>query len=83
MTIILTTHYLEEAESLCRNIAIIDEGKIIENDSISNIVKKLSQQSFIFNLSNSCNKQNNTSCVQTKTIPNLSVSFFFFRRENP
>tara|TARA_E500000331_G_scaffold138353_2_gene135253 strand:+ start:185238 stop:186164 length:927 start_codon:yes stop_codon:yes gene_type:complete len=59
MTIILTTHYLEEAESLCRNIAIIDEGKIIENDSISNIVKKLSQQSFIFNLSNSCNKRPN------------------------
>ena len=35
VTIILTTHYLEEAESLCRNIAIIDEGRIIENDSMA------------------------------------------------
>ncbi len=35
-TIILTTHYLEEAESLCRNIAIIDEGELIENTSTSN-----------------------------------------------
>jgi ABC-2 type transport system ATP-binding protein len=34
-TIILTTHYLEEAESLCRHIAIIDEGRIIENDRMS------------------------------------------------
>ena len=35
-TIILTTHYLEEAENLCRNIAIIDEGQIIENTKMSN-----------------------------------------------
>ena len=41
-TIILTTHYLEEAESLCRNIAIIDEGQIIENDTMVNVVRKLS-----------------------------------------
>lgn len=39
MTIILTTHYLEEAESLCRNIAIIDEGRIIENDSMVSVVR--------------------------------------------
>ena len=37
-TIILTTHYLEEAESLCRNIAIIDEGRIIENDTMANVI---------------------------------------------
>ena len=41
VTIILTTHYLEEAESLCRNIAIIDEGRIIENDSMKNVIGKL------------------------------------------
>ena len=38
-TIILTTHYLEEAESLCRNIAIIDEGRIIENDRMSTVLR--------------------------------------------
>ena len=34
-TVILTTHYLEEAESLCRNIAIIDHGEIVENTSMN------------------------------------------------
>ena len=50
MTIILTTHYLEEAESLCRNIAIIDEGKLIENDSMENVVSKLQREVFVLTL---------------------------------
>jgi ABC-2 type transport system ATP-binding protein len=50
VTIILTTHYLEEAESLCRNIAIIDEGKIIENDAMSNVVRKLQWEVFVLTL---------------------------------
>jgi ABC-2 type transport system ATP-binding protein len=49
-TIILTTHYLEEAESLCRNIAIIDEGRIIENDSMSNVIGKLQLEVFVLSL---------------------------------
>jgi|SRR5688572_2641528 len=48
-TIILTTHYLEEAESLCRHIAIIDGGRIIENDTMSGVIRKLSQETFILN----------------------------------
>jgi ABC-2 type transport system ATP-binding protein len=40
-TIILTTHYLEEAESLCRHIAIIDEGRIIEHDRMATVLRKL------------------------------------------
>jgi ABC-2 type transport system ATP-binding protein len=51
-TIILTTHYLEEAETLCRNLAIIDEGRLIENDKISNILRRLHTETFIFNLRN-------------------------------
>jgi ABC-2 type transport system ATP-binding protein len=47
VTIILTTHYLEEAESLCRNIAIIDEGRIIENDSMKNVIGKLQLEVFV------------------------------------
>jgi ABC-2 type transport system ATP-binding protein len=50
VTIILTTHYLEEAESLCRNIAIIDEGRIIENDSMVNVIGKLQLESFVLSL---------------------------------
>jgi len=46
-TIILTTHYLEEAESLCRNIAIINDGKIIENTSMKELLSKLCQETFI------------------------------------
>jgi ABC-2 type transport system ATP-binding protein len=49
-TIILTTHYLEEAESLCRNVAIIDEGRIIENDSMANVIGKLQLEVFVLSL---------------------------------
>ena len=49
-TIILTTHYLEEAESLCRNIAIIDEGRIIENTSMKLLLNKLDSQTLVFDL---------------------------------
>ena len=49
-TIILTTHYLEEAENLCRHVAIIDEGTIIENDRMSNVLRKLSVETFVLNL---------------------------------
>ncbi len=45
-TIILTTHYLEEAERLCRNIAIIDEGAIIENSSMRSLLEKLDSEYF-------------------------------------
>ncbi|MDH3915790.1 MAG: ABC transporter ATP-binding protein [Chromatiales bacterium] len=49
-TIILTTHYLEEAETLCRHVAIIDEGRIIENDRMSRVLRKLSVETFVLNL---------------------------------
>ena len=49
-TIILTTHYLEEAENLCRNIAIIDNGRIVERDRMSNLLRGLRTETFILNL---------------------------------
>jgi ABC-2 type transport system ATP-binding protein len=52
-TIILTTHYLEEAESLCRNIAIIDGGRLIENTSMRRLLDTLHVETFIFYLRNS------------------------------
>jgi len=50
-TIILTTHYLEEAESLCRHIAIIDEGSIIEDALMSEVLRKLQREVFVLTLS--------------------------------
>jgi ABC-2 type transport system ATP-binding protein len=49
-TIILTTHYLEEAEALCRNIAIIDRGRIAERDRMSSLLRRLHMESFVLNL---------------------------------
>ena len=49
-TIILTTHYLEEAERLCRNIAIIDKGDIIENTSMQELLARLEQETFTMDL---------------------------------
>ena len=51
-TIILTTHYLEEAESLCRHIAIIDEGTIIEDARMSDVLRKLQREVFVLSLDN-------------------------------
>jgi len=47
MTIILTTHYLEEAESLCRNIAILNEGEVVEQTSMKKLLSKVSHQVLI------------------------------------
>ena len=50
ITIILTTHYLEEAESLCRNIAIIDNGLLIENTSMKQLLAQLQTETFLLDL---------------------------------
>ncbi|AKC31914.1 ABC transporter ATP-binding protein [Candidatus Pantoea carbekii] len=49
-TIILTTHYLEEAEMLCRNIGIIQNGELVENTSTKDLLSKLQSETFIFDL---------------------------------
>ncbi len=49
-TIILTTHYLEEAESLCRHVAIIDEGTIIEDAPMGSVLRKLQREVFVLSL---------------------------------
>lgn len=50
VTIILTTHYLEEAEMLCRNIGIIDKGRLIENTSMKKLLGKLGRETFMLDL---------------------------------
>jgi len=49
-TVILTTHYLEEAENLCRNIAIIDHGRIVENTTVKELLGKLDIETFVLDL---------------------------------
>ena len=49
-TIILTTHYLEEAESLCRHIAIIDHGRIAERTTMASLLSELNTETFVLNL---------------------------------
>lgn len=51
-TIILTTHYLEEAETLCRHVGIIDGGRIIENAKMSDVLRKLQREVFVLSLAN-------------------------------
>jgi ABC-2 type transport system ATP-binding protein len=53
-TVILTTHYLEEAENLCRNIAIIDDGRIIVNTAMKALLGKLDVETFVMDLSSVC-----------------------------
>ena len=73
-TIILTTHYLEEAENLCRNIAIIDEGQIIENTSMASLLNKLDDQFFIFETKNKINQTLDIEGFETKVLEDHKFS---------
>jgi len=56
-TIILTTHYLEEAEQLCRNIGIIDQGEIVVDTSMKDLLRKLDVQGFVLDLEEPLDKE--------------------------
>ncbi len=60
ITIILTTHYLEEAEMLCRNIAIINKGIILENTSMKSLLSKLSIETFVLDIKTTAQAPNLT-----------------------
>ena len=64
-TIILTTHYLEEAEQLCKNIAIIDHGDLVENTSMKNLLSRLDVQGFVLDV--------NDPLEQAPVVPNFSI----------
>ncbi|MDA9935831.1 ABC transporter ATP-binding protein [Gammaproteobacteria bacterium] len=65
-TIILTTHYLEEAEQLCKNIAIIDHGELVENTSMKDLLSRLDVQGFVLDI--------NQSLDQPPSIPNFPIT---------
>jgi ABC-type multidrug transport system ATPase subunit len=65
ITIILTTHYLEEAEQLCRNIGIIDHGTIVENTSMKQLLGQLHVETFLLDLKDTiCRSRRN--CLATR-----------------
>ena len=72
-TIILTTHYLEEAEQLCRNIAIIDQGEIIENTSMKALLGLLQKESFVLDLRTPITELPTFSGYQVSKIDNHSL----------
>jgi ABC-2 type transport system ATP-binding protein len=67
-TIILTTHYLEEAESLCRHVAIIDEGRIIEDARMSVVLRKLQREVFVLSLAEPIDKAPSLEGFDAKLI---------------
>jgi ABC-2 type transport system ATP-binding protein len=72
-TIILTTHYLEEAESLCRHIAIIDEGRIIEDAPMSSVLRKLQREVFVLSLADPLRETPALSGFETRLRDNGDV----------
>ncbi|MFZ1627115.1 MAG: ABC transporter ATP-binding protein [Candidatus Moraniibacteriota bacterium] len=69
VTIILTTHYLEEAEQLCRHVAIINQGEIVEHGEIKALLASMEEETFIFDLGTSVSPEG-----LSKLSPFLAVS---------
>lgn len=72
-TIVLTTHYLEEAENLCKNVAIIDKGNIVENTSIKSILSKLDIETFIFDLKQALSNPPNINGYDSRMLDGLTL----------
>ncbi len=65
-TIILTTHYLEEAEQLCKNIAIIDHGELVAHTSMKDLLSRLDVQSFVLDI--------DKSLEEPPSIPDFAIT---------
>jgi len=72
-TIILTTHYLEEAENLCRNIGIIDHGALIENTSMRELISRLQQETFVLDLGTCVNELPKVSGCQLALLDDHTI----------
>jgi len=82
VTILLTTHYLEEAESLCKNIAIINHGEIVENTSMKGLLSKLNRETFIFDITNPIEDLPNLEHFDLKLIDSTTIEVEVDRRNN-
>jgi ABC-2 type transport system ATP-binding protein len=72
-TIILTTHYLEEAEQLCKNIAIIDKGTIVENTSMKHLLQEFHHQTFVLNCDKPIDNIPDIKALQLSLIDDTSI----------
>jgi len=72
-TIILTTHYLEEAETLCRHVAIIDGGRIIEDAKMSTVLRKLQREVFVLSLRDPLDAAPQLSGFETSLIEDCEL----------
>ncbi|BDZ74161.1 ABC transporter ATP-binding protein [Methylophaga marina] len=81
-TIILTTHYLEEAESLCRNIAIIDKGQITENTDMKSLLNRLDKETFVLDLKEPLNDTFQLKGFDYQQIDNTTLEVEIHRGES-
>lgn len=73
ITIILTTHYLEEAEYLCKKIAIINDGEIVENTTMQNLLRRLDQETFILDVAKPLAQNLDLKPFSTRVTGELSL----------
>lgn len=81
-TIILTTHYLEEAENLCRNIAIIDKGEIIENTDMKSLLNRLDKEAFILDLKYPLMESDDLDGLEFERIDSTTIEIEISRGES-
>lgn len=81
-TIVLTTHYLEEAESLCRKVAIIDRGVIVENSSMKEVLTKLNAETFVLDLENPVGKLPDKTGFGLRRIDPLTLEVDVNKEQN-
>lgn len=81
-TIILTTHYLEEAERLCNKVAIIDEGKLLRNASMTELLSTLETEQVLLHLAEPIEKELSISNITLKSIDNKTLEVTLSKEQN-
>jgi ABC-2 type transport system ATP-binding protein len=81
-TIILTTHYLEEAENLCRNIAMIDKGKIVVNTSMKELLQTLQQEIFVLDTFNHITQVPVLPGFEVKLVDETTLEISLHKQQN-
>ena len=82
ITIVLTTHYLEEAESLCKNIAIIDKGQIIKDTSMKQLLAKSDKETFFFDLVDPIIILPDLNCLSSQLIDPTTIEVEISGKDN-
>ncbi len=82
ITIILTTHYLEEAEMLCERVAIIDQGRIIENSPIKDLLAKMNTETFVLNLRQPLDRPPQLNGYDVAQVDDTTLEIEIHREQN-